>query len=201
MKIRSRWRLEFMLGDCCFSIWFLNQSIPFVVKSCPEVSISREYLKQEANERIFNLNDNLFQSTGSNFRWSISQCQYFLAFIESLLGDKKYYIYHPAYGRLLITQVYYLTWLFPDGGRYHIETSPANQWTGFYMITASGRKELNNFLIWFTTKGWWIGSDRSSRPEVFCKIGVLRNFEKFTGKHLCQRLFFNEVAGLGCWLL
>ena len=27
---------------------------------------------------------------------------------------------------------------------------------------------------------------RSSRPEVFCKKGVLRNFAKFTGKHLCQ---------------
>ena len=38
--------------------------------------------------------------------------------------------------------------------------------------------------------------NRSSRPEVFCKKGVLRNFTKFTGKHLCQRLFFNKVAGL-----
>ena len=37
---------------------------------------------------------------------------------------------------------------------------------------------------------------RSSRPEVFCKKGVLRNFAKFTGKHLCQSLFFNKVAGL-----
>ena len=26
--------------------------------------------------------------------------------------------------------------------------------------------------------------------------GVLRNFAKFTGKHLCQSLFFNEVAAL-----
>ena len=34
---------------------------------------------------------------------------------------------------------------------------------------------------------------RSSRPEVFCKKVVLRNFTKFTGKHLCQRLFFNKV--------
>ena len=39
-------------------------------------------------------------------------------------------------------------------------------------------------------------TDRSSRPEVFCKKGVLRNFAKFTGKHLCQSLFFNKVAGL-----
>ena len=36
---------------------------------------------------------------------------------------------------------------------------------------------------------------RSSRPEVFCKNNVLRNFAKFKGKHLCQSLFFNEVAG------
>ena len=31
-------------------------------------------------------------------------------------------------------------------------------------------------------------NERSSRPEVFCKKGVLRNLAKFTGKHLCQRL-------------
>ena len=37
---------------------------------------------------------------------------------------------------------------------------------------------------------------RSSRPEVFCKKVVLRNFAKCTGKHLCQSLFFNKVAGL-----
>ena len=37
---------------------------------------------------------------------------------------------------------------------------------------------------------------RSIRPEVFFQKGVLRNFAKFTGKHLCQSLFFNKVAGL-----
>ena len=37
---------------------------------------------------------------------------------------------------------------------------------------------------------------RSSRPELFCKKGVLRDFAKFTGKHLCQNFFFNNVAGL-----
>ena len=26
------------------------------------------------------------------------------------------------------------------------------------------------------------------------KKDVLRNFAKFTGKHLCQRIFFNKVA-------
>ena len=37
---------------------------------------------------------------------------------------------------------------------------------------------------------------RSSRPEMFCKKGVPENFAKFTGKHLCQSLFFNKVASL-----
>ena len=37
---------------------------------------------------------------------------------------------------------------------------------------------------------------RSSRLDVFCAKGVLRDFTKFTGEHLCQCLFFNKVAGL-----
>ena len=39
---------------------------------------------------------------------------------------------------------------------------------------------MNSFMI---------QSFRSSRLEVFCKKDVLRNFTKFTGKHLSQRLF------------
>ena len=37
---------------------------------------------------------------------------------------------------------------------------------------------------------------KSSRPEVFCKKGALKNFTKFARKHLCQSLCFNKVAGL-----
>ena len=37
---------------------------------------------------------------------------------------------------------------------------------------------------------------RSSRPEVFCKKGALRNFARFTGKHLRQSLFFNKIEDL-----
>ena len=43
-------------------------------------------------------------------------------------------------------------------------------------------------------------SFRNSRLEVLCEKGVLRNFTKFTGKHLCQSLFFNKVAGLSVFL-
>ena len=37
---------------------------------------------------------------------------------------------------------------------------------------------------------------RSSHRRCFMKKGVLENFAKFTGKHLCQSLFFNKVADL-----
>ena len=37
---------------------------------------------------------------------------------------------------------------------------------------------------------------RSSHQRCSIKKGVLKNFSKFTGKHLCWRLFFNKVAGL-----
>ena len=42
---------------------------------------------------------------------------------------------------------------------------------------------------------------RSSRPVMFREKGVLRNFSKFTGKHLCQVVFFNKVAGPECAML
>ena len=37
---------------------------------------------------------------------------------------------------------------------------------------------------------------RSSCPGVLCKKGVVKSVTKFTGKHQCQSLFFNKVAGL-----
>ena len=37
---------------------------------------------------------------------------------------------------------------------------------------------------------------RSSHRRCYLRKGFLRNFAKFTGKHLCQSLFFNKVAGL-----
>ena len=42
-------------------------------------------------------------------------------------------------------------------------------------------------------------NDRQKQPprRVLWK-GVLRNYAKFTGKHLCQILFFNKIAGGAC---
>ena len=37
---------------------------------------------------------------------------------------------------------------------------------------------------------------RNSHLKCSVRKGVPRNFAKLTGKHLCQSLFFNKVAGL-----
>ena len=41
---------------------------------------------------------------------------------------------------------------------------------------------------------------RSNHRRYSVKKGVLRNFTKFTGKHLCQSILFNKVAGIGLQL-
>ena len=45
-------------------------------------------------------------------------------------------------------------------------------------------------------KNYEVSKLRTSGLEVFSKKIVLRNFSKFTGKHLCQNLFFGVAAGL-----
>ena len=43
---------------------------------------------------------------------------------------------------------------------------------------------------------WKFKDEQKQASRIVCKKGVLRNFTKFTGKHLCQGLFFNKVEGL-----
>ena len=61
----------------------------------------------------------------------------------------------------------------------------------FQTILSNHGSSLIFWKVWLLFE---ICSSRSSRPEVFLKKGVLRNFTKFTRKHLCLSLFFNKVA-------
>ena len=55
--------------------------------------------------------------------------------------------------------------------------------------------DLNEWINWLSCRGVF-RTVRSSHRKCSLKKVVLRNFTKFTGKHLCQKLFFNIVAGL-----
>ena len=66
----------------------------------------------------------------------------------------------------------------------------------FVGLALKGWFRINYTITIIQTLTKRILTTRSSRSEVFCKKGVLKNFTKFTGKHLCQSLFFNKVAGL-----
>ena len=51
-------------------------------------------------------------------------------------------------------------------------------------------------FVWFHYSRCFSWSYRSSHQRCSIKKSVLRNLTKFTGKHLCQRIFFNKIAGL-----
>ena len=59
-----------------------------------------------------------------------------------------------------------------------------------------GGLTVTNNLIGKIKQVFTFPTCRSSRPDVICRKSVLRNFSKFTGRHLCQGLFFNKVSGL-----
>ena len=42
--------------------------------------------------------------------------------------------------------------------------------------------------------------DKSSHSEVFCKKCVLKNFVKFTGKHLCENTLLKKDSETGGFL-
>ena len=72
----------------------------------------------------------------------------------------------------------------------------------FGALFTLGNFFLNGVFIFLTLNEnifkWFLTANicRSSRPKVFCKKSVLRNFAKFTRKHLCQSVLFNKGLGL-----
>ena len=52
-------------------------------------------------------------------------------------------------------------------------------------------------FAWIFCSSMFLFAFWSSHPEVSCKKDVLRYFAEFTGKHLCQSLFFIKKETLG----
>ena len=82
--------------------------------------------------------------------------------------------------------------------------------TSFLRKKTKQKNDSKNTLWHFVVKRKFIASlldnlkhanGRSSRPEVFYKKGVLKNFAKFTGKHQCQSLFLIKLLAEACNLI
>ena len=57
-------------------------------------------------------------------------------------------------------------------------------------------KEMVHFLNFLNFLIHLLSFLKKQPLELFCNKGVLRNFAKFTGKHLYQSIFFDKVAGI-----
>ena len=94
----------------------------------------------------------------------------------------------------------------PNTGKYGQEITPRldtfHAWYFFNLSYGIFRFNLFfsdfGFRICFAPVPWRVVTteSRGSHLEVFCKKVVLKNFEKFTGKHLCQSIFSNYAAGV-----
>ena len=72
---------------------------------------------------------------------------------------------------------------------YVIQRRLCSQWQIF---TNTDEYQISTVLssnFYFDIYFWTNCNDIWSRPEVFCKKGFLRNFAKFTGKHLRQSIW------------
>ena len=64
-------------------------------------------------------------------------------------------------------------------------------------LIGNNRPEFCNGLLDSYFFKLTLGSDLLWKqvPEVFCEKGVVENFAKFLGKHLCWSLFLNKFSG------
>ena len=60
------------------------------------------------------------------------------------------------------------------------------------LVSESKQISMLQLISYFNEVNFFLIEFRSSRPEMFCRKGVLKNFAKFTGNHLCRSLFFNK---------
>ena len=66
------------------------------------------------------------------------------------------------------------------------------------LLLASQSLKFTNLMTYYFLSSFVRGKQP---PYVFHKKGVLKNFVKFIGKHLCQRFHFNKVADLSPTIL
>ena len=72
-----------------------------------------------------------------------------------------------------------------------------NQNLCFYLSNVESQQYWSGEQICLELKVWMSNflNVASSRPEISCKRGVLKNFTKFIGEYLCGSLYFIKISG------
>ena len=93
-----------------------------------------------------------------------------------------------------VFQTWHIRWMVVTGCSTNTETELGQN------PETNNKLFLESISIDFSFGGWlnhvWNWNFRSSHQRCSVRKGVLRNFTKFIGKHLCQSLIFNKVGGL-----
>ena len=98
---------ELFSGIVCFMIVGLKQSIPFVVKSCPETKVTGEWLKKQLDECIYELSKRGFRVravVADNHKSNVSA---FNTMLKCYDGEGDISILHPAYKKQMKTYIFY----------------------------------------------------------------------------------------------
>ena len=128
--------------------------------------------------------------------WKVSVFRVFLVSIFPHSDQK-----NPEYGHFPCSGE------FPDSFDKVFLINFTSPWLEFSVVFRQKQCKQNSFISSVTrgnrcqyTAKLFFQKDRSSHQRCSIKKGVLKNFAKFTGKHLWQRLFFKKVAGWGLQL-
>ena len=93
-------------GIVVFMIIGLQQSVPIVVKTCPETSIGGNWLSKEMDDCILNLSKYGFKVRALVADNHSSNVKAFSNLLSSINGVQ-IFIHHPAYGNQLKTYLFY----------------------------------------------------------------------------------------------
>ena len=89
-----------------------------------------------------------------------------------------------------------MDWFLYDKDLRHERVKKSCSWNNAWHLSVTMCKRVK-IIKKKNGKKFSIWSHRSSCPGgVLLNKAVLKNFAKLTGKHLCQSLYFNKVAGL-----
>ena len=88
-----------------------------------------------------------------------------------------------------------MDWFLYDNGLRHERVNSVVQFLPSYVVPTYTVLNIQKHFLSFEKHYYYFIFSKSRNRKCSVRKYILRNFAKFTGKHLCQSLFFHKVAG------